>query len=110
MLPSDDTEAQVGVEMRQFGDTGEQQRGIHAKSGDSGMSTHCLTSPSPHLLYLLAENYGDPSGKLWSMYLTEAKKEDDQITRNWTEDTNGVLVFVSLKTPFYICFVFKPKC
>ena len=35
----------------------------------------------PHLLiYLLAENYGDPSGKLWSMYLTEAAKEDDEMT------------------------------
>ncbi len=29
------------------------------------------------------------------MYLTEAKKEDDEKTKNWTEDTNGVLVFVS---------------
>lgn len=44
------------------------------------------------------------------MYLTEAKKEDDQITRNWTEDTNGVLVFVSPKTSFYVCIISKPKC
>lgn len=52
----------------------------------------------PHLLiYLLAENYGDPSGKLWSMYLTEAAKEDDEMTKNWTKDTQGVLTFVSSK-------------
>ena len=55
----------------------------------------------PHLLiYLLAENYGDPSGKLWSMYLTEAAKEDDEMTKNWTKDTQGVLTFVSSKTSF----------
>ena len=43
------------------------------------------------------------------MYLTEAKKEDDQMTRNWTEDTNGVLVFVSPKTSFFIPFMSKLK-
>ena len=112
MPPSDDTEAQAGVEERQFGDTGEEQRGIHAKSGDSDMSTHGLTRPSPRLLYILTENYGDPSGKLWSMHLTEAKQDDDQITEKWTEDTGGVLVFVSLKPSFYICSIRKPvlKC
>ena len=36
------------------------------------------------------------------MYLTEAKKRDDQVTNNWTEDTGGVLVFVSFKVWFYI--------
>ncbi|KAH9055209.1 hypothetical protein EDB87DRAFT_1347383 [Lactarius vividus] len=33
------------------------------------------------------------------MYLTEAKKEDGQITKKWTEDTNGVLVFTGLFRP-----------
>ena len=51
----------------------------------------------------------DPSGKLWSMYLTEAEKEDEQIVKNWTEDTGGILVFVSLKTSFYICSMPKAK-
>ena len=60
-----------------------------------------IRQPSP-LICLLAENYADPSGKLWSMYLTEAKKRDDQVTNNWTEDTGGVLVFVSFKVWFYI--------
>jgi hypothetical protein len=32
------------------------------------------------------------------MYLTEAQKEDEQVTKNWFEDTGGVLVFVSCKT------------
>ena len=43
---------------------------------------------------------------LWSMYLTEAKEEDDQVTDNWTDDTQGVLVFVSFKTWFYICSMY----
>ena len=29
------------------------------------------------------------------MYLAKAEKQDDQITKNWFEDTGGVLVFVS---------------
>ncbi|KAF8262560.1 hypothetical protein EI94DRAFT_1808613 [Lactarius quietus] len=48
----------------------------------------------------VSENYGDPSGKLWSMYLTESKKEDDQMTRNWTRETSGVLIFVSSNASF----------
>ena len=60
-----------------------------------------LRRPPPlaliRVIYLLAENYGDPSGGMWSMYLAKAEKQDDQITRNWFEDTGGVLVFVSSK-------------
>ncbi len=29
------------------------------------------------------------------MYLTEAEKEDKEITENWKGDTDGILVFVS---------------
>ncbi|KAF8258480.1 hypothetical protein EI94DRAFT_1551682, partial [Lactarius quietus] len=45
------------------------------------------------------------SGKLWSMYLTEAKKEDEQITNNWTEDTGGVLVFTGLFSSIIATFI-----
>lgn len=40
------------------------------------------------------------------MFLAEAKEEDGQMTKNWTEDTGGVLVFVSSKR-FYFCFTTK---
>ncbi|KAF8257731.1 hypothetical protein EI94DRAFT_1817065 [Lactarius quietus] len=53
---------------------------------------YCLET----VLKLTASNYGDPSGKLWSMYLTESKKEDSQMTKNWTRDTSGLLIFASL--------------
>ena len=36
------------------------------------------------------------------MFLAEAKEEDGQMTKNWTEDTGGVLVFVSLKTFYFV--------
>lgn len=92
MSPSDlrgDPEAQVDVEERQVDDTTEKQRGDISKTQAS------------------TENYGDPSGKLWSMYLTEAKKEDGQITKNWTEDTNGVLVFTGLFSAIVAAFIME---
>ncbi|KAH8982838.1 hypothetical protein EDB92DRAFT_1952087 [Lactarius akahatsu] len=33
------------------------------------------------------ENYGDSSGKLWTMYLNETEKEDKEITENWKSKT-----------------------
>ncbi|KAI9463200.1 hypothetical protein BJY52DRAFT_68922 [Lactarius psammicola] len=82
-----DPEAQTDTEERQVGDTAEKQRGDSTET-----QTH-------------AENYGDPSGKVWSMYLTEAKKEDDQITKSWTEDTGGYLVFTGLFSAIVTAFI-----
>jgi hypothetical protein len=48
-----------------------------------------------NLIRLPGENYGDPSGRLWMMYLTEAEKEDKEITESWKGDAEGILVFVS---------------
>jgi hypothetical protein len=41
------------------------------------------------------ENHGDSSDGLWSMYLTEAEKQDAEVTESWKGDTDGILVFVS---------------
>jgi hypothetical protein len=41
------------------------------------------------------ENHGDSSDGLWSMYLTEAEKQDTEVTESWKGDTDGILVFVS---------------
>lgn len=61
---------------------------------------------NPYALFLFAlpgENYGDPSGKLWMMYLTEAEKEDREIAERWKGDTDSILVFVSARPSiFYI--------
>ena len=31
------------------------------------------------------------------MYLTEAEKQDAEVTESWKGDTDGILVFVSLR-------------
>jgi hypothetical protein len=41
------------------------------------------------------ENHGDASDGLWFMYLTEAEKQDAEVTESWKGDTDGILVFVS---------------
>ncbi|KAH8977992.1 hypothetical protein EDB86DRAFT_2784059, partial [Lactarius hatsudake] len=33
---------------------------------------------------------------LWSMYLTEAEKQDTEVIGSWKGDTNGILVFTGL--------------
>ena len=48
------------------------------------------------LILVPGEKYGDPSDGVWSMYLTEAEKQDKDVTENWKGDTDGILVFVSL--------------
>ncbi|KAI9438975.1 hypothetical protein H4582DRAFT_106978 [Lactarius indigo] len=42
------------------------------------------------------ENQGDSSDGLWSMYLTEAEKQDTEVIESWKGDTNGILVFTGL--------------
>ncbi|KAI9463198.1 hypothetical protein BJY52DRAFT_1184749 [Lactarius psammicola] len=75
----------------QVDDTAEKERGDLG-----GNNTKIQTS---------AENYSDPGGKLWSMYLTEAKRDDDKITKNWTEDTGGYLVFTGLFSAIVTAFI-----
>lgn len=41
------------------------------------------------------DNYGDSSGKLWSIYLAEAEKEDKELTEAWKGEADSILVFVS---------------
>ena len=58
-----------------------------------GMLVCCFTGRI--LIRVPGENYGDSSGRLWMMYLTEAEQEDKEITENWKGETDGILVFVS---------------
>ena len=52
-------------------------------------STSCI------LIRVPGEKYGDSSDGIWSMYLTEAEKQDKDVTESWKGDTEGILVFVS---------------
>lgn len=40
-------------------------------------------------------NDDHPSGKIWSVYLTEAEKEDKALVEAWKGDMEGLLIFVS---------------
>ena len=38
--------------------------------------------------------YGDPSAKIWGLYLSLAEKFDKEHSESWAGNTDGVLVFV----------------
>ena len=62
-----------------------------------GCSTECI------LIRVPAENYGDSSGRLWMMYMTEAEKDSKQTTENWNAEADRILLFVrALPSIFYI--------
>jgi hypothetical protein len=42
-----------------------------------------------------SSSYGNPSAKIWGLYLSQAEKIDKEHSETWSENTNGVLVFVS---------------
>lgn len=52
---------------------------------------------------LLTSHYTDPelagddhpSGKIWSVYVSEAEKEDRALAEGWKGDMEGLLIFVS---------------
>ncbi|KAH9014086.1 hypothetical protein EDB85DRAFT_2123780, partial [Lactarius pseudohatsudake] len=52
-------------------------------------------------------NYGDPSDGLWSMYLTEAEKQDTEVTESWKGDTDGILVFTGLFSATVAAFILE---
>ena len=48
---------------------------------------HCLTDPE-------LVNDDHPSGKIWSVYVSEAEKEDRALAEGWKGDMEGLLIFV----------------
>ena len=62
---------------------------------------------SCNLKHALDENRGDPSDGLWSMYISEAEKQDTEVTESWNGDTGGILVFVG-PAPSCLCSPSKP--
>ena len=48
----------------------------------------------PCLTTLSVPPSGDPSDKMWLMYLSESEKHAKDISDAWKDDANGVLVFV----------------
>jgi len=44
--------------------------------------------------------YGDPSAKIWGLYLSQAEKFDKEHCESWAANTDGVLVFVRQSLSF----------
>ena len=42
----------------------------------------------------------DTSGKVWSVYLSEADKHDKALADNWKGDSEGILIFVRPRLRF----------
>ena len=45
--------------------------------------------------------YGDPSAKIWGLYLSLAEKFDKEHGDSWAGNTDGVLVFVRVHPPLF---------
>jgi len=44
--------------------------------------------------------HGDTSDKIWSVYLSEADRQDEALAENWKGDMDGILIFVCFRLPF----------
>jgi len=42
----------------------------------------------------------DTSGKVWSVYLSEAERQDRALAESWKGDTEGILIFVRIVLTF----------
>ncbi len=51
------------------------------------------------LTLALGGTHKDSSGKLWSIYLTEADKRDVEMTGQWRGEADSILVFVRVHIP-----------
>jgi hypothetical protein len=54
------------------------------------------------LTHVIGGIYRDSSGKLWSIYLSEADEQDQEITELWRGEADSILVFVSATIPSYV--------
>ncbi|KAF8261189.1 hypothetical protein EI94DRAFT_1607946, partial [Lactarius quietus] len=43
----------------------------------------------------------------WSMYLTEAEKQDNDVTESWKGDTDGILIFTGLFSAVVAAFIIE---
>jgi hypothetical protein len=68
--------------------------GVYHRLMDRSLLVPCLTT-------LSVPPSGDPSDKMWLMYLSESEKHDKDISDAWKDDANGVLVFVRISPSIY---------
>ncbi|KAH9987933.1 hypothetical protein BJV74DRAFT_474668 [Russula compacta] len=52
-------------------------------------------------------SHSDTSGKLWSVYLSEADRQDKALAENWKGDTEGILIFTGLFAATVAAFIIE---
>ncbi|KAI9447587.1 hypothetical protein H4582DRAFT_1894842 [Lactarius indigo] len=83
------------------------QRQVTDTNGHHNRNTPALQFGADYSGVHWDRKHGDSSDGLWSMYLTEAEKQDMQITENWKEYTDGVLVFTGLFSATIAAFIIE---
>ena len=64
----------------------------HDAVAQPGMLISCFTGSI--LIRLPGGNYGDPSDRLWMMYMVEAENASIQTTQSWNKEAERILLFV----------------
>lgn len=54
-----------------------------------------------------AAEYSNTSGKVWSVYLNEAEKQDTVLAENWKGDAEGILIFTGLFAATVAAFIIE---
>jgi hypothetical protein len=82
--------------------------------GEGGLSPVCAyesmksrLSPGASELYK-GSSRSNISGKVWSVYLSKADRQDKALAENWMGDTEGILIFVCLR--FLFAHLSLPDC
>jgi hypothetical protein len=52
-------------------------------------------------------NFGDSSGKLFSIYSKAAEDEDDKMVERWQKDADGILIFVGSCIGIHLSSLYK---
>ncbi|KAI9447645.1 hypothetical protein H4582DRAFT_1802685, partial [Lactarius indigo] len=99
---------QTGDTTHRPGDTAAQQpHGVDNRDTDAHRGKLGRRFTGRILIRVLGENYGDSSGRLWTMYLTEAEEHDKVITESWKGEAEGILVFTGLFSATVAAFIIE---
>ncbi|KAF7981990.1 hypothetical protein HWV62_30821 [Athelia sp. TMB] len=53
------------------------------------------------------ETYGDPSAKIWTVYMSEAMKYDEALVDGWLNDMDGIIIFAGLFSASVTAFIIE---
>lgn len=71
--------------------------GFESMAGATGLSGD--TEPQ--------DTYGDPSARIWSVYMKEAIPHDKALIESWSKDMDGILIFAGLFSAIITAFIIE---